>query len=312
MKADNKDMGVAFFIGNDLTSYILAYRTAEDLIKLGIRVLVISVESVNKKSAKPPLILSEFLFFERSLLNQHVIPLLDSLAPSEKRPIKSLGVLSHRSGGRLSHIRVSKVNSSETVDALRFHRIGVGLSIRCYQKFGASIISYFTEIAKGEPAALMNLHPGLLPNYRGVITFFRAMQNRETQAGFTLHYIDLDWDAGPIIQSWPIPLDYKKSVLANMIAAGQEICSSTASCLVECLEGNHPKCFKQEKDLAHYYTFPSEEELYAAKLADINLFKPEDFTNLYCQWFAQDQDILCNNLISTLKELPWQMDFMMS
>jgi folate-dependent phosphoribosylglycinamide formyltransferase PurN len=45
----------------------------------------------------------------------------------------------------------------------------------------------------------INLHPGLLPYYRGVSPTFWSMAHGEKQAGITLHYIDSGIDTGKII-----------------------------------------------------------------------------------------------------------------
>jgi methionyl-tRNA formyltransferase len=46
---------------------------------------------------------------------------------------------------------------------------------------------------------IFNLHPSLLPAYRGCSSLTWAMVNGETQAGFTFHYIDEGCDTGPIL-----------------------------------------------------------------------------------------------------------------
>jgi methionyl-tRNA formyltransferase len=46
---------------------------------------------------------------------------------------------------------------------------------------------------------IFNLHPSLLPAYRGCSSLTWAMVNGETQAGFTFHYIDEGCDTGRIL-----------------------------------------------------------------------------------------------------------------
>jgi|GEM_PF-1640045 len=45
----------------------------------------------------------------------------------------------------------------------------------------------------------VNLHPGLLPFYRGVSPTFWCLANRETHAGVTLHHVDAKIDQGAIV-----------------------------------------------------------------------------------------------------------------
>jgi len=46
---------------------------------------------------------------------------------------------------------------------------------------------------------IFNLHPSLLPKYRGCSSLTWAMINQEPEAGYTYHYIDADCDTGNII-----------------------------------------------------------------------------------------------------------------
>ena len=52
------------------------------------------------------------------------------------------------------------------------------------------------DIAKGK---IFNLHPALLPKYRGCSSLTWAMINGEKECGFTYHYIDSGCDTGDII-----------------------------------------------------------------------------------------------------------------
>ena len=46
---------------------------------------------------------------------------------------------------------------------------------------------------------IINIHPSLLPKYKGTNTFKRILKNRETIAGCTVHYVDKKLDSGKII-----------------------------------------------------------------------------------------------------------------
>ncbi len=49
------------------------------------------------------------------------------------------------------------------------------------------------------PERIINIHPSLLPAYKGLDTHRRALENGETQTGCTVHYVTPDMDSGPII-----------------------------------------------------------------------------------------------------------------
>jgi folate-dependent phosphoribosylglycinamide formyltransferase PurN len=46
---------------------------------------------------------------------------------------------------------------------------------------------------------IINIHPSLLPKYKGLNTFQRALKNKEKLTGCTVHYVSNKLDAGKII-----------------------------------------------------------------------------------------------------------------
>ena len=51
-------------------------------------------------------------------------------------------------------------------------------------------------IVKGK---IINIHPSLLPRYKGLNTFKRALKNKDKFTGCTVHYVDEKLDNGRII-----------------------------------------------------------------------------------------------------------------
>lgn len=47
---------------------------------------------------------------------------------------------------------------------------------------------------------IINIHPSLLPKYRGVDALGQALANHETRLGITVHYVDEGVDTGAIIK----------------------------------------------------------------------------------------------------------------
>ena len=65
---------------------------------------------------------------------------------------------------------------------------------------------------------VLNIHSGLLPEYRGVMPTFQAMLNGDSEIGSTLHYIvDGTIDTGPVVGRSRIPLDPGRSYMANVL-----------------------------------------------------------------------------------------------
>lgn len=54
---------------------------------------------------------------------------------------------------------------------------------------------------------IFNLHPSLLPKYRGCSSLTWAMVQKQTTAGYTYHYIDAGCDTGNIILQRPVAIE---------------------------------------------------------------------------------------------------------
>ena len=46
---------------------------------------------------------------------------------------------------------------------------------------------------------ILNIHPSLLPKYKGLNTHLRAMKNKEKYSGCTVHFVNSKLDSGKII-----------------------------------------------------------------------------------------------------------------
>ncbi len=55
------------------------------------------------------------------------------------------------------------------------------------------------EVLRIPPLGCVNIHPGLLPSYRGATPTAWAMLNGETTFGITIHYMDATFDTGDIL-----------------------------------------------------------------------------------------------------------------
>jgi len=53
---------------------------------------------------------------------------------------------------------------------------------------------------------LLNIHPSLLPKYRGLDTHRRALEAGEREAGATVHFVVPELDAGPAILQGAVPV----------------------------------------------------------------------------------------------------------
>lgn len=53
---------------------------------------------------------------------------------------------------------------------------------------------------------MLNIHPSLLPKYRGLHTHARALEAGDTQTGCTVHEVTAELDGGPILGQARVPI----------------------------------------------------------------------------------------------------------
>ena len=69
---------------------------------------------------------------------------------------------------------------------------------------------------------IINLHPSLLPKYKGLNTFKRVLKNKEKLTGCTVHYVDNKLDSGKIILKRKVsikPSDTEETLKAKVQVA---------------------------------------------------------------------------------------------
>lgn len=54
---------------------------------------------------------------------------------------------------------------------------------------------------------MLNIHPSLLPKYRGLHTHARALEAGDTEAGCTVHEVTAELDDGPILGQARVPVE---------------------------------------------------------------------------------------------------------
>jgi phosphoribosylglycinamide formyltransferase-1 len=53
---------------------------------------------------------------------------------------------------------------------------------------------------------ILNIHPSLLPSYKGLNTFQRAIDNQEMEHGVSIHIVTPELDNGPVIVRGRYPI----------------------------------------------------------------------------------------------------------
>ncbi|OBW91177.1 phosphoribosylglycinamide formyltransferase [Gallibacterium genomosp. 3] len=74
----------------------------------------------------------------------------------------------------------------------------------------------FTQRFAGK---ILNTHPSLLPKYPGLHTYQRALENHDTEHGFSVHFVNEEMDGGQLVFQFKLPIladDTEESLSARV------------------------------------------------------------------------------------------------
>ncbi|HLW92803.1 MAG TPA: phosphoribosylglycinamide formyltransferase [Roseiarcus sp.] len=102
---------------------------------------------------------------------------------------------------------------------LEIHRV----ELICLAGFMRLLSAGFVEHWRGR---LINIHPSLLPAFRGLDTHNRALEAGVKTHGCTVHFVEAELDAGPIIAQSALPVledDTPESLAARVLEKEHEV-----------------------------------------------------------------------------------------
>ena len=82
------------------------------------------------------------------------------------------------------------------------------IKLICLAGFMKILSKDFIRIFKGK---ILNIHPSLLPKYKGLNTHYRAIQNKEKYSGCTVHLVNSKLDSGKIILQKKVKLSKEET-----------------------------------------------------------------------------------------------------
>ncbi|WP_144394773.1 formyl transferase [Pleionea sediminis] len=216
-------------------------------------------------------------FFEQTLFNQLVTPLLnqresysnfktfEQMAPLLVQPPKVM----------------NDINSSENLREIESLKPDLIISIRygCILKQPAIDVPRF---------GVLNLHSGLLPEYRGVMATFWAMMNDEPTIGTTLHYIDnAKIDQGPVVSRAPVSMNPSDSYLMNVLNLYKPGCDLILKSIDQLSHHGSLDTLPQNLSGA-YYTFPTEEQWAMFSDKGLRLVEEDKLTDFIKEYYLDD------------------------
>jgi len=111
----------------------------------------------------------------------------------------------------------------------------------CLAGFMRILGGRFVEKWKGR---LLNVHPSLLPDLKGLDTHERALAEFRSEHGCTVHYVSAEVDAGPIIAQARVPVlpgDDAAALAARVLVEEHRIYPGALDAVARALRAGRPR-----------------------------------------------------------------------
>lgn len=122
---------------------------------------------------------------------------------------------------------------------------------------------------------ILNVHPGVLPHYRGVLAPFYALKNGDEKLGVTVHWIDEGIDTGNILHIDYLDADPHKSVFEYYV----ELYNLGIFKIIDIMHQleNGQRDPGEVQGEGHYYHYPTDEEFAEFNQANLVLVNLQNY-----------------------------------
>ncbi len=119
-------------------------------------------------------------------------------------PIKiSLVVSNNKKAYGLNYAKINNIPYIFVNTKLKSYENKILLNLKKYKISFICLAGYMkiisSNLIKNYKKKIINIHPSLLPNYKGLNTFSRVLNNKEKVTGCTVHYVNERLDSGNTI-----------------------------------------------------------------------------------------------------------------
>ena len=140
---------------------------------------------------------------------------------------------------RLAGIPITLIDRATMPDQTEFNK----LLLTALDKFHPDLVvlAGFMHILDDElvdkyVGRILNVHPSLLPKYRGLETYRRALAARESHHGTSIHFVTRELDGGPVVLQVRIAIqsgDTEQTLAARVQACEHVVYSMTINWFVK-------------------------------------------------------------------------------
>ena len=110
---------------------------------------------------------------------------------------KECGAVARAAKFGIPHVRVPHKDEDKMIDLFKAWRVDL------------IILAGYMRVIKNPdafPAPMINVHPSLLPKYKGLNAVEQAMDSGDSVTGCTVHYVTEELDGGTIIAQQEVPI----------------------------------------------------------------------------------------------------------
>ena len=110
---------------------------------------------------------------------------------------KKCGAIARAAKFGIPHCRVAHKDEDQMIKLFEAYRVDL------------IILAGYMRVLKNPsafPCPIINVHPSLLPKYKGLNVVERAMEAGELVTGCTVHYVNEELDGGEIIMQGEVPI----------------------------------------------------------------------------------------------------------
>ena len=110
---------------------------------------------------------------------------------------KKCGAIARAAKWGIPHCRVAHKDEDQMIKLFEAYRVDLII-----------LAGYMRVLKKPSefPCPIINVHPSLLPKYKGLNVVERAMEAGEKVTGCTVHYVNEELDGGEIIKQGEVPI----------------------------------------------------------------------------------------------------------
>ena len=110
---------------------------------------------------------------------------------------KKCGAIARAAKWGIPHVRIPHKDEEKMIEMFRVWNVDL------------IILAGYMRVIKNPsafPAPIINVHPSLLPKYKGLHAVEQALESGDRESGCTVHYVNEELDGGQIIDQSRVPI----------------------------------------------------------------------------------------------------------